>query len=361
MIYALDANAFYTYYGREKLNMEPNRKINNNAYCDFLDKQPLKILPTSVFIEIAVYFRKDFDIWVKIRKFIKDKDLIFITTASDRFNEGDFLKLLLVENTKAFYSYIEDICNKKIAGEAEAIYYILNSIMGEYFTFSFRKEHPAVGEQIAARLFIAFDNAVRNIYIEEIKKALLEGYCNGCEKNEAKTKYIDIIADMYKHIYLISKSFDIDRGFNKINEEEIKELFKKVKDQLEVQGLGADKAVKKQLLENQYFAGTQHLEIMKQVLERKNYSDFQAKYMMYTLQAWFNARKRIDKNDVYDLYFLGILDRKPEIKSYLNKNRANQCNVLDDRVIAITFDETVLAFLEVHHSLSYEQIAQFYI
>lgn len=54
----LDANAFYSYYGRSKLGMtlEP---VDEERLKKYLEQQREKSLPTSVYIEIMTHFRNN--------------------------------------------------------------------------------------------------------------------------------------------------------------------------------------------------------------------------------------------------------------------------------------------------------------
>ena len=53
----LDANAFYSYYGRSKLGMT-SEPVDEKRLKKYLDQQSEKSLPTSVYIEIMTHFRK---------------------------------------------------------------------------------------------------------------------------------------------------------------------------------------------------------------------------------------------------------------------------------------------------------------
>ena len=53
----LDANIFYSYFGRPKLGMT-SEPIDPNALSHFLDLRTDKSLPTSVLIEIMTHFRE---------------------------------------------------------------------------------------------------------------------------------------------------------------------------------------------------------------------------------------------------------------------------------------------------------------
>ena len=54
----LDANAFYSYYGRSKLGMT-SEPVDEKRLKKYLDQQSEKSLPTSVYIEIMTHFRNN--------------------------------------------------------------------------------------------------------------------------------------------------------------------------------------------------------------------------------------------------------------------------------------------------------------
>ena len=70
----LDANAFYSYYGRRKLEMTSS-PVDETALRCFLDNREKKSLPTSVFMEIITHFREAPDILINLVKFREQKGL----------------------------------------------------------------------------------------------------------------------------------------------------------------------------------------------------------------------------------------------------------------------------------------------
>ena len=54
----LDANAFYSYYGRSKLGMT-SEPVDEERLKKYLEQQREKSLPTSVYIEIMTHFRNN--------------------------------------------------------------------------------------------------------------------------------------------------------------------------------------------------------------------------------------------------------------------------------------------------------------
>ena len=70
----MDANAFYSYYGRSKLGMN-SEPVDPRALGQFLDKCKAKSLPTSAFIEIIVHFRDYPQVVRNFLRFITDKHI----------------------------------------------------------------------------------------------------------------------------------------------------------------------------------------------------------------------------------------------------------------------------------------------
>ena len=70
----LDANAFYWYYGRDKLPLPTSvPKFDVNAMKRFLDARSDKSLAASAYIEMLVHFRDKPKIMREIIKFREQK------------------------------------------------------------------------------------------------------------------------------------------------------------------------------------------------------------------------------------------------------------------------------------------------
>jgi len=81
---------------------------------------------------------------------------------------------------------------------------------------------------------------------------------------------------------------------------------------------------------------------------------------MQIIDLWLKKNELINKNDFYDMDFLGILNRNEEILMEFQRNRPDQYKLIDARIVAVTFDKIICDFLEAHHPLSHQEIRRFY-
>ena len=113
-----------------------------------------------------------------------------------------------------------------------------------------------------------------------------------------------------------------------------------------------------------YFTNREYREDMAKHLREKFYSEIQIDFLIFSAERWLNStskkKKDIDKNDFFDMYFLGCLNKSADMNAYLKIREPGKYNVLDYRIAAISFDGAIKGFLENHHPLSYAEIQRFY-
>jgi len=340
--------------------MDLNLKLNRGKFRAYFDEQSYKILPTSILIEIALHFREKLDTFIFIRQFLKDRGFILADTGTARFLKFEY-EILFYEPKKEIIRYfLKRMLPQKAASEAGSVYAVINSIMGQYFIKTFCKHHHPVSSAIAFKIFKAFDAAARDFCLLSIEKSILDGYETDDVKKSAKTAFLSTLENWFHTFELICKAYNANIGVQKLSDSRVKRIIKASVQELKDRGLDADKAVYEQLSKDRYFTSDQYVIDLAGSLAKREYSMLQSKYMVYIARKWLKSRGEIDKNDFFDLYFLGILDRKKQIFETIYQDITKNINILDDRIVAITFDNGIRGFLERHDTLSFQEIQQLY-
>ena len=98
----LDANAFYWYFGREKLFAQPSTpKHDVEKLNGFLDGRTDKRIPASVFMEIIVHFRDDPEKIKKLIRFREEKGITIHNNFRDHCFTPDELTILHLSKANA--------------------------------------------------------------------------------------------------------------------------------------------------------------------------------------------------------------------------------------------------------------------
>ena len=109
----LDANAFYSYFGRAKLNMTSS-PVDEVKLRKFLDARDDVNLPTSVFIEIVVHFRNDTKKLQELISFMKSKRFALYNNIPDYvINPNEYTCVTLMDKVN-LSTYAQKLLEKKI-------------------------------------------------------------------------------------------------------------------------------------------------------------------------------------------------------------------------------------------------------
>lgn len=113
----LDANAFYSYFGRAKLGMRAS-PVDEAALCRFLDNHHEKSLPTSVFMEIVTHYREDADTLNIFIQFCELNGLPLYNNIPDYCISSDEITAVSIVGKVGIQSYAKRILEEKIKIEA---------------------------------------------------------------------------------------------------------------------------------------------------------------------------------------------------------------------------------------------------
>lgn len=114
----LDANAFYSYYGRSKLGMT-SEPVDEKRLKKYLDQQSEKSLPTSVYIEIMTHFRNNPKVLQSLLEFRYAKGLPLFNNIPDYVVSEDEITSVAYMDQVALKNYADRLLKSKIQIESK--------------------------------------------------------------------------------------------------------------------------------------------------------------------------------------------------------------------------------------------------
>lgn len=310
MIY-LDVNAFYWYFGREKLPMPySSLKLNVEKFRSFLDSCDNKSIPASVLMEMIVHFRNYPKIISEIISFCYEKNIKILNNSHDfYFTTNELSSLHITKNDAILKQYAYKMLEKKMNVEIKD------------------KALSYLGNEISAEL--------KDEYLNKLKLTLIEGYEKNKEQQFLKDKYIELLVQNCVVFQMI-----ID-AINKYTDEDqnLYEVMCISAQNARNNGLTDDdimSVIVKALAVDSEFRKDAEKEIAN-IFKKKGYSEHQSQYIQQMLAVWLERGQKLKKNDIFDMLCVGVLD-KVENNSKLNI-LVNQCPYL------ISFDETMMKFI----------------
>lgn len=105
----LDANAFYSYYGRSKLGMT-SEPVDEERLKKYLEQQREKSLPTSVYIEIMTHFRNNPKVLQNLLEFRYAKGLPLFNNIPDYVVSEDEITSVAYMDQAALKNYADRKC-----------------------------------------------------------------------------------------------------------------------------------------------------------------------------------------------------------------------------------------------------------
>lgn len=114
----LDANAFYSYYGRSKLGMT-SEPVDEERLKKYLEQQREKSLPTSVYIEIMTHFRNNPKVLQNLLEFRYAKGLPLFNNIPDYVVSEDEITSVAYMDQAALKNYADRLLKSKIQIESK--------------------------------------------------------------------------------------------------------------------------------------------------------------------------------------------------------------------------------------------------
>lgn len=138
----LDANAFYSYYGRSKLGMT-SEPVDEERLKKYLEQQREKSLPTSVYIEIMTHFRNNPKVLQYLLEFRYAKGLPLFNNIPDYVVSEDE-----ITSVKSFLCITKKLLFKWLNRRSQK-----HSCTWETFNNGLLKTFPLLEPSIKVRLF----------------------------------------------------------------------------------------------------------------------------------------------------------------------------------------------------------------
>lgn len=339
MIY-LDVNAFYWYFGREKLPMPySSLKLNVEKFRSFLDSCDNKSIPTSVLMEMIVHFRNYPKIISEIISFCYEKNIKILNNSHDfYFTTNELSSLHITKNDAILKQYAYKMLEKKMNVEINHTYVFLQVVSLLYADY-YLKSNQSLSVEIKDKALSYLGNEIsaelKDEYLNKLKLTLIEGYEKNKEQQFLKDKYIELLVQNCVVFQMI-----ID-AINKYTDEDqnLYEVMCISAQNARNNGLTDDgimSVIVKALAVDSEFRKDAEKEIAN-IFKKKGYSEHQSQYIQQMLAAWLERGQKLKKNDIFDMLCVGVLD-KVENNSKLNI-LVNQCPYL------ISFDETMMKFI----------------
>lgn len=338
-MYFLDANAFYSYFGRSKLGMISSA-VDENILTTYLDKQQDKSLPTSVYIEIITHFRNNPKLLKEILEFRRNKGLILYNNIPDYSVSPDEITCVGIMNEKSLCSYADKLLQSKIDIETKftLLFFEITTILYAHYKLESATEltednKNSILNYIGINGFKKYGDILKG----KIQKELEFGYEENKEQQVLKDFYIYELNEACIFIDIIVAACVACKNDDSDIMECIQETYKNLLN-LDIDRNNATMSC----IVHTLATDTQFLSDAKQrissMFKKWNYNCSQIAYLrdiMFT--AWFNHRQKLHKNDIFDMFFVGCLDYKAE--------RKNECVLMDLSSYIISFDNKIKEYL----------------
>lgn len=362
MYYCFDANAVYTYFGRENLNMISNKKIDTSLFKRKMNNANI-IIPSCVLIEMVIHFRDNQTLWDELSGFItKNSDRIQIIqtgTFKIALSNGKIPLLLC----PIIDWIVPKLLEAKINDESAVVYMVLSLITCVYLKFCiYKKSEKEDIDDIVVESLKQYDQNKHDEILRRIKNEIKKGYDLKDKHCYLKQCIDSLLYEMCRDIWVLSEILLNIKPKNEINEKILQQLFISAEQEIKKQGKNNDSLISQKIaldleIDSDFIKSFKD-DIFVNVLINKGYNRIQAQYAYLLFENWALLGKKIKKNDIYDWFLLGCLGNEQILFNKAQPSLPN--HVIDYRLALITFDEEIQKFLKIHHPLSYKEIKQFY-
>ena len=364
MIAVFDANAFYTYFGRKKLDTSSINFINEEKFQKEINKVEQKYIATSSFIEMLVRFKDDGNKLYQIMKFIKKNKIGMFNNVKNETNyisqkTYDYLLKNMDPNVLKKFAYSK--INSKVELEANYTFLFILFIVSSFLNSEKDKieiidlNNPVFNscktdnkeDFISELMAFLLENVFivdREDIISRLSQILKIAYedadvtdnING--KKVIKEHKIEVMSILEKYIFIFENcikdlSLIEEKDFSLISIiQRNRKAWSNRKDSKKKDGDHII-AICSKMLKNNEFNYSFYENKINGILQ-KSLSQSQANYISYTLlNSWINNGAQIKKNDIYDVLLLSILDSSKE-------------QLKGKELFLITFDKKIMKFMK---------------
>ena len=187
----LDANAFYSYYGRSKLGMT-SEPVDEERLKKYLEQQSEKS-PTSVYIEIMTHFRNNPKVLQNLLEFRYAKGLPLFNNIPDYVVSEDEITSVAYMDQAALKNYADRLLKSKIQIESKftLLFFEITKDLYAHYKLEMtdglsQKNKDAILGYIGRVAYKEYQNLLE----ERIKVELQSGYDENKEKKVLKDFYI---------------------------------------------------------------------------------------------------------------------------------------------------------------------------
>lgn len=340
-MYFLDANAFYSYYGRSKIGMS-SAPVNESALISLLDRHQKKGLPTSVFIEIVTHFRDNPLVLNDLLHFRYIKHMPLYNNIPDYVVDENEITAVHYMRETELKSYAMKVLERKIKIEVKFTKMFFDITRSLYAHYRLNEAFASNLDDSKMDNFLRF--LVKDLFKEgaedfqnRLQSELENGYSNADEKRIHKNFYID---ELGKACSVIDIWISGIKAYMK-NDDDIISAMQTGYQEVKSRGLDcADStmhSIVDTLSQDTVFLNTAKSKIAN-MFSKGHYSKTQIAYIRDIMfPAWFERGQKLQKNDIFDMLCLGCLDYHEKLKPE---------NVLiDNSSYIITFDERMKQFI----------------
>lgn len=367
MIIIFDANAFYTYYGREKLDLSPISFVDEEKLKKEMNMIQRKYIATSSFIEILVRFKDEEKHLYNIIKFIDHHKIGLFNNVKNEKNylsEKEYKHIL--ENNKPYF--LKNKAYAKIDSKASLesdysfifILFIISSFLWgkkkdikitNYILMSLGFDDDNLKNEEDKIKGIVITLLLQNLFVSEaenIKKRIYQKLLNGYEDGKVTSLYKNEIMDILEEYLIIFEN--CIEGLNSIENDRFDfiEMIQKNREALMANKKNHSHiiAIYSETLEKFNFDFLEFESEIKSILQ-KSLTQCQSNYIAnILLKSWLENGAQIKKNDIYDFLLLSILDGVNDTS-------------LDEDIFLVTFDKKIIEFIKKVNKSNGDYIEQF--
>ncbi len=341
MVY-LDANAFYWYYGREKLLLTSSTPIIDVGHLRiFLDCRKDKAITASALIEIIVHHRDNPQYIKDFFDFIDDKKIKIYNNIREYSFTTELSAILpfILKDLEQTKKYAYKLMEIKIQIEKSFAFVFLEIVSLMYADYYIKTQsdfEEETKEKVLSFLGRGSYKTFETEYKEAFHQALQDGYAdNNKGMQYLKRKYMELLSTncIISHIIVDGMREALS------GEKDIYETMCEAAEKARRSGLTDSDAMNtiKNSLETDAVFLNEAKNKISNVFLQKGYTRYQSLYIKHMLSAWLERGQKLRKNDIFDMLCVGGIE-----KSNIDKS----LNVLvDQSSYLLTFDKTMMSFL----------------
>lgn len=326
--------------------------VHVDEFRIFLDSRSDKCISASALMEVIVHFRDNTKLAKQLMDFIAKKKMkVYNNCQFYGFSDDEFTACVNM-NVNDLYIYARGLLNKKIEIEESFSYVFLQTIMLVYTDYLIENS-SIVDENVKSNLINMigrdFAKSWRDERLQGLHDALIQGYEIGKEENVLKDKFMEYLSEDCVYSYMWVRTAEEFQG----GATELIDVMRSAAVEAKNTGMNQNDAIKTishELLQNPQIIQDTKDELVKIYL-KKGFTCHQAGYIGAMFERWVVQKQKLRKNDIYDMLFMGSIDR--------NYYDASLPVVYDQSSYILTFDRKLVQFIYNENPLKCKMIIKF--